>query len=1253
MIECMPRTGRSDRPPATSLTSVPPGAATVADRYIVSRELGAGGMGSVFLAQDRQTGESVALKLLTRVDAKSVLRFKREFRSLAHVQHPNLVRLYDMERERDGMWFITMEYVPGTDLIEYLRPDAAPDPDWRTDSARVLDSFRQLACGVSALHAAGMLHRDLKPSNVLVADQRVLVLDFGLVRDIADRDARVTEEGMVSGTPAYMAPEQACARPLNEAADWYAVGVMLYEVIAGELPFEGAALQILRQKVDSDPRPLAELEPDAPRALTDLCMALLRRDPAQRPSGAEILARLGAPRAPAVHTTDVDTTSLTDVQMSTPHFVGRDEPLQLLKGALADVQRGQTVAVHVRGLSGAGKSALLEHFLTEVETGLGGSDVLVLRSRCYEREAMPFKALDSIMDALVLDLAKRDDISVGHLLPSDIQALAQLFPALERVHAVKRLLGMQRVQSQARTHRQRAEAALRELFGRLAQSRPLVLWVDDLHWGDLDSVTILRAWLEQSGGAPFLLLLSYRSDEVETSPALRALLAPSELGESRVTERQLEIGPLAGADVRALCSNRLGSHAPGRNALIDKIIDESGGNPFLASQLASLALERMKRGEGALQSLSIDDLVTQTQALLPQEATRLLAVLAVAGRPMPPKLALRVAGVRHGGRAVLHALRNLNLVRTRDAETERLIEIYHDRIREHVYGRLSEDVLRTIHLELLRALEHSGRADADWLHSLALGAGDRALALQYGLSAAERAQATLAFERAAELYQHCLELCSGEAKQRGSLWHKLGLVLGYAGRGVRAAEALLEAAKLSESAGEVLELKRRAASHFVNCGRFEQGDALLEEVMAAASIRAPRTEGKLVAAVLWERARLAMRGSSFRRQTVDQVSPAVLARIDLLAELRLATRTHDALRSALFATQSLRLALNAGEPMRIVRALSSAASHASSEGTPRGAAASRQMLARAEALAKELGTPRERLEISLAQVASTFYEGRFPDVLEPAAETERILRELGPEWGDANYFIRLVTQAFRVGALSQLDWRRFRLELIEVRREAHATENLHAILSLALNEALSDEIAGQSELSIARLDAQRALLPTQRFTILHILHLTAVYYTACMTGEHAWGFEHSAAYWEAFQSSPLRQTLALRAMVYGGRTRLLLNESVRSPDPPLLREAKKSAANMASYQYSRLLARITYLEGDRAGALSLLEKCAQEYGSRGMEPEALRDRAAIGLLTGGEQGEQMTRAALDVLEQRFDCHDARRNIRAHFPELFG
>jgi hypothetical protein len=255
------------------------------------------------------------------------------------------------------------------------------------------------------------------------------------------------------------------------------------------------------------------------------------------------------------------------------------------------------------------------------------------------------------------------------------------------------------------------------------------------------------------------------------------------------------------------------------------------------------------------------------------------------------------------------------------------------------------------------------------------------------------------------------------------------------------------------------------------------------------------------------------------------------------------------------------------------------------------------------------------------------------------------------------YYFKTSAQTLRVGALSQLDWRRFRKEFHEASQEAHATENTYAILALALNETLSDEISGEAESSIARLEAQRELLPRQRFTVLHILHLSAVMYAACATGRHAWGFEACELYWQAFLRSPLRRTPVLRSMAHTAHARLLLNECTRAgASTAVLREVQADikAATIATIgQDSRLCARVAYLQGDHPRALSLFARSAEVFAGRGGEPEALRDRYAVGRLTGGDQGEQMAQAALDTLEQKFDCHDARRDLKVYIPELAG
>src|ERR1041384_7937307 len=206
-------------------------------RFVKERILGRGGMGTVVLARDRETGERVALKRLEHADSVSILRFKNEFRALGDSSHPNLVKLYDLSCV-EGDWLLAMEYVDGTDLLSYLRPTplASPfevEPEARRGLRvdRLLPSFLQLSRGIRALHRIGVLHRDLKPSNVVVANDRVVLLDFGLVRELSGKET-FSGTGGVCGTPEYMAPEQACGETLTEATDWYAFGVVLYEALS-------------------------------------------------------------------------------------------------------------------------------------------------------------------------------------------------------------------------------------------------------------------------------------------------------------------------------------------------------------------------------------------------------------------------------------------------------------------------------------------------------------------------------------------------------------------------------------------------------------------------------------------------------------------------------------------------------------------------------------------------------------------------------------------------------------------------------------------------------------------------------------------------------------------------------------------------------------------------------------------------------------------------------------------------------------
>jgi serine/threonine protein kinase len=248
-------------------------------KFRLVRELGRGGMGSVFEAVHMQRGHRVALKTLPAVTPETLHRFKREFRMAAELTHPNLVSLHTLESD-GGQYFITMDLVGGVDFRSWVRPENI------LDEQRLRATWPQLVAAVMALHAQGVVHRDLKPHNVLVTpDGRVVVLDFGLVAELAGATVSL---GKIAGTPTYMAPEQAAGQAVGPPADWYAVGVMLYEALAGRLPFQSTNVwEVLRQKQERDAPPLPD-EPKYPPELAELCMKLLARAPADRPDPLEI-----------------------------------------------------------------------------------------------------------------------------------------------------------------------------------------------------------------------------------------------------------------------------------------------------------------------------------------------------------------------------------------------------------------------------------------------------------------------------------------------------------------------------------------------------------------------------------------------------------------------------------------------------------------------------------------------------------------------------------------------------------------------------------------------------------------------------------------------------------------------------------------------------------------------------------------------------------------------------------------------------
>src|ERR1041384_2837264 len=821
-------------------------------------------MGVVYEAHDRLMDKVVALKTLTRAEAEHIYRFKREFRALADVSHPNLATLYELMSD-DQNWFFTMELVDGVPFIQYIRHEAMGVPatdfdntlraprenmlrpadseadteifdsshisyhsgempafvdesitgtNYKLDETRLRSALRQLAEGVNRLHEMGKLHRDIKPSNVLVTDEgRVVLLDFGLVEDVNPE----THETLLAGTPDYMSPEQGAQMRIAKASDWYSVGVMLYQALTGRLPFRGKFFEVMLRKQTRDPIQPREINPEVPRDLNELCMKLLRRDAERRPTGREILRALGVKRSP------IAVSAVTrDVA-----FIGRERQLAELHDAFDTTREGQTVTAYVHGNSGMGKSTLIRTFLEQVKEK--AENVIVLQGRCYERESVPYKALDGVVDSLSKHLATLRRAKAEDLMPRNRAALARVFPVMLQVDAVFDARAKEPETIDLFTLRRRAFRALREILAKLAERKPVVIYIDDLQWADADSIFLLEDLLRPPDAPRLLLIASFRTEDIDEKPFLRQLM----LQTGSDTCREVFVGPLDGGEARELTKSLLTVANVMGEPFIDSVVKEAAGSPFLLEQLMRYGMMNQR---AATAGISLATMLDERINQLPEGAREFLDVLAVARRPVNEEVALSAANITGDALRLMTALREAQFVRT--SGTGYGIEVYHDRIAETLAASLEDNMRRQIHRRLAQTIESRGFDDPEALYHDYLGAGDKRRAALHAEAAARKAASALAFDRAAMYFRRALELMPQDADVL-ELRIGLGDALANAGRPAEAAAEFLEAAKtlaLSERfvtpqyvPRRALELQQRAGAQLLMGGHLKEGLAVFED----------------------------------------------------------------------------------------------------------------------------------------------------------------------------------------------------------------------------------------------------------------------------------------------------------------------------------------------------------------------------------------------------------------------------------------
>lgn len=513
--------------------------------YEVLQEIGRGGMGVAFRGRDLRLGRLVCLKVLhveQKHSSKSLSRLRREARTIGAMNHPNLCTLYDVQ-EVDGSPCLILEWIEGATLRDACRGE--------NDFDKLLSTFGQIASAMDAAHRAGVVHRDLKPENVMIRhDGLVKVLDFGLARleeiesSTVDHSLSETAEGVILGTAKYMSPEQARGEKATSASDIFSLGIMLYEVASGRHPFPGEVIPtILHSIITQDPTPLNELEPNLPLDVCELVQHMLCKFPAGRPTAAEVvecLTKIKHSANPTLfHWQSIDSSN------DSPLLVGRSEETLMMHQACEAVAAGRGSYLCFSGEPGIGKTTLVEAYIEQMTSR---HLIFTATARCSQRLANGDDYLP-ILDAIEDLCTHPENEVVRSLLKSTAPSWYNLIASINDTLASTVTLS----NSPSRMKRE-----FRAFIAELAKTRPVVLFIDDVHWLDESSVELLAYLGSEIQALRCLVLATYRPTELVLSkhPFCRLRLDLQSAGKLR----DICLGLLSEDDVVQLLAQRYPSH---------------------------------------------------------------------------------------------------------------------------------------------------------------------------------------------------------------------------------------------------------------------------------------------------------------------------------------------------------------------------------------------------------------------------------------------------------------------------------------------------------------------------------------------------------------------------------------------------------------------------------------------------------------------------------------------------------------------
>jgi predicted ATPase/predicted Ser/Thr protein kinase len=730
--------------------------ATLNERYRIEEELGKGGMGLVYRAYDEILKRDVAVKIMskTRLGTEGRARMLREAQTVANLRHSNIVVVYDAGKHEETP-FIVMELVEGQTLS-----DKKPG-----NLEEIVQVAKQICKALDHAHQQGIVHRDLKPENVIVEpDGNLKLMDFGLAHSVA---TRMTSEGTIMGTVFYMAPEQVTGEELDGRVDLYALGVMLYEFITGVLPFEGEnPVAIITQHLNAPLVPPRAKRDDLPPKLNDLIVSLLEKERENRPASAAVLLNLlDDPRLLDMRATAEHELSTLD-RIVLGRMIGRSNEYTQARQLWNHAADGQGQLLFISGEPGVGKTRLMREIITQAEVSGGQTFV----GECHPEGNTPYSAFAQIVRRVLREHAKN-----GYEFPPPVLAdMLKLSPELK--------LNFPDVVPNPALDPEADQRRLMEHMVGFCQvmtaQAPLMLVLEDVHWADSSTLTMMNKLARRTAGIPVMILGTYR--EVELDDALPFHQTLQDLIRQNLGKR-IKLERLDKENTRNLLATIFDEEITPK--FLDGIYQETDGNPFFIEEVCKALVDsgqlRFIENERRWDRPSMEELripqgvkvaIQSRVTKLSDDTQDILLFAAVIGRVFDYPTLVKVTEKDEDSlidclEEALHA-QLLEEIRGTGGEK---FNFSHALIPRTLRERVSGLRRSRLHHKVAAAIEETVPEDYERLAHHWGEAGNDEKGLDYTIKAAGRARQTYANQEAVRLYTEALSLLPEDHPQRFDL----------------------------------------------------------------------------------------------------------------------------------------------------------------------------------------------------------------------------------------------------------------------------------------------------------------------------------------------------------------------------------------------------------------------------------------------------------------------------------------------------